>query len=119
MEDKNIIIVSVVSVILIILFIFLIKKTDNKNLENLDNLDNLDNLNNLENSNIEDIQKQIRKQLFAKSKKQIADMVDNKLNIIEYRAKYGDELSSLVIARLSKLYKNNELTDENINKIIM
>ena len=49
---------------------------------------------------------------------QIKDMVDNKLTIIQFRAKYGNSLSPLKVSYLAAAYKNSELTQAKVQQIL-
>ena len=48
----------------------------------------------------------------------IRDMVDSKMNIIQYRAKYGSDVSSLKVNYLISAYKAGQLTPEKVREIM-
>jgi hypothetical protein len=48
----------------------------------------------------------------------VRDMVDNNLNVIQYRAKYGNTVSSLRLNYLISAYREGRLTSETVSKIM-
>lgn len=48
----------------------------------------------------------------------IRDLVDNNLNIFQYRAKYGNTVSPLRVNYLVSAYKSKQMTNQKVSEIM-